>query len=132
MSNMLRDIPRLLVFRQPQLKVRKWDYREKKWKSMFWNEVFIIHYSLPKSVEKILMANFCRHQVYLLWQIRQQLQYAVAKVRGLQEPYLEPIQKSLMELCQQIMVNDIYLLTFFAETPHHKRSTVFQKRLCCL
>ena len=33
---------------QPQLKVRKWDRREKKWKRIFWNELFIIHYSLPK------------------------------------------------------------------------------------
>ena len=79
---MLRDMPRLLVFWQPQLKVRKWDRREKKWKSMFWNEVFIIHYSLPKSVEKMLMANFCRHQAYLGWKIRQQLLFAVANFKG--------------------------------------------------
>ena len=79
---MLRDIPRLLVFWKPQLKVRKWDRCEKKWKSMFWNEVFIIHYSLPKSVEKMLMANFCRHQAYLRWQIRQQLLFAVANFEG--------------------------------------------------
>ena len=42
---------------QPQLKVRKWDRREKKWKRIFWNELFIIHYSLPK-LRKILRQIF--------------------------------------------------------------------------
>ena len=49
---------------------------------MFWNEVFTIHYSLPKSVEKMFIANFCRHQAYLRWQIRQQLLYAISNFEG--------------------------------------------------
>ena len=46
------------------------------------NEVFIIHYSLPKPVEKILIANFCCHQAYLRWQIQQQLLFAVTNFEG--------------------------------------------------
>ena len=30
------------------------------------------------------------------------------------------------------IVNALELLTFFVKKPHHKCSTVFQKRLCCL
>ena len=80
---MLWYMPWLLVFWQPQLKLKKWDSHKKKWKSIFWNKVFIIHYSLHKSVEEMLMANFCCHEAYLWWQIQQQLLFAVVNFEAI-------------------------------------------------
>ena len=47
-----------------------------------------------------------------------------------QEPYLEPNQKSMVELfCQNS--ERLFAVNFFRKNSHHKCLTVFQKRLGC-
>ena len=68
--NQSTDIPVIFILKLTGHENRC-NHRKKKWKSMSCNKVFIIHYSLHKSVEKMLMANFCHHQASLQRQIQQ-------------------------------------------------------------